>query len=91
MRLDFTVKAHEALLSASQTAQESGQQEDEPEHLLLALVREHDDVARALLEAAGASPRKLAVARRASRRDLVPYSSAILLCEPRLGSPPRQA
>src|SRR5262245_35323705 len=63
MRLDrFTEKAQEALQNAAQTAQESGQQAVEPEHLLLALVREHDGIARPLLEAAGASPRELEVA-----------------------------
>src|SRR5215472_15104534 len=56
MRLDrFTEKAQEALQSAAQTAQESGQQAVEPEHLLLALVRQPDGIARPLLEAAGAS------------------------------------
>ncbi|HXM58432.1 MAG TPA: ATP-dependent chaperone ClpB [Candidatus Dormibacteraeota bacterium] len=55
MRQDrFTEKALEALQNAAQTAQESGQQAVEPEHLLLALVRERDGIARPLLEAAGA-------------------------------------
>jgi ATP-dependent Clp protease ATP-binding subunit ClpB len=54
MRQDrFTEKALEALQNAAQTAQESGQQAVEPEHLLLALVRERDGIARPLLEAAG--------------------------------------
>ncbi len=57
MRLDrFTEKAQEALQGAAQTAQESGQQAVEPEHLLLALVREREGIARPLLEAAGVSP-----------------------------------
>ena len=56
MRLDrFTEKAQEALQSAAQTAQENGQQAVEPEHLLLALAREHEGIARPLLEAAGVS------------------------------------
>src|SRR3979411_167183 len=56
MRLDrFTEKAQEALQSAAQEAQERGQQAIEPEHLLLALVRQQDGIARPLLEAAGAS------------------------------------
>src|SRR2546430_4143268 len=56
MRLDrFTEKAQEALQNAAQTAQEGGQQAIEPEHLLLALVRERDGIARPLLEAAGVS------------------------------------
>src|SRR5215469_1908480 len=56
MRLDrFTQKAQEALQNAAQVAQETGQQAIEPEHLLLALVRERDGVARPLLEAANVS------------------------------------
>jgi len=56
MRLDkFTEKAQEALQNAAQTAQEAGQQAVEPEHLLLALTRERDGIARPLLEAAGVS------------------------------------
>jgi len=56
MRLDkFTEKAQEALQNAAQAAQESGQQAVEPEHLLLALTREREGIARPLLEAAGVS------------------------------------
>jgi ATP-dependent Clp protease ATP-binding subunit ClpB len=55
MRLELTEKAKEALQNAAQTARESGQQAVEPEHLLLALVREREGIARPLLEAAGAS------------------------------------
>src|SRR4030088_611598 len=56
MKLDrFTEKAREALQSAAQEAQERGQQAIEAEHLLLALVRQQDGIARPLLEAAGAS------------------------------------
>src|SRR5215470_4054188 len=56
MRLErFTEKAQEALQKAAQTAQESGQQAVEPEHLLLALAREREGIARPLLEAAGVS------------------------------------
>ncbi len=55
MQERFTEKAHEALQTAVQTARESGQQAVEPEHLLLALVREREGVARAVLEAAGVS------------------------------------
>jgi ATP-dependent Clp protease ATP-binding subunit ClpB len=56
MRLDrFTEKAQEALQNAAQTAQESGQQAVEPEHLLLALAREREGIARPLLETAGVS------------------------------------
>src|SRR6266496_488590 len=62
MRLDrFTEKAQEALRNAAQTAQESGQQAIEPEHLLLALVRERDGIARPVLEASGVAPAALEV------------------------------
>jgi ATP-dependent Clp protease ATP-binding subunit ClpB len=47
MRLDrFTEKAQEALQAASREAQERGQQSIEPEHLLLALVREREGISR---------------------------------------------
>jgi ATP-dependent Clp protease ATP-binding subunit ClpB len=63
MRLDrFTEKAQEALQDAAQTAQESGQQAVEPEHLLIALVRQRDGIAPPLLEAAGVSPAGLEAA-----------------------------
>src|ERR1700682_5115876 len=56
MRLDrLTEKAQEALQAAAQEAQERGQQAIEPEHLLLALLRQDGGIARPLLEAAGAS------------------------------------
>ncbi|MBJ7597555.1 ATP-dependent chaperone ClpB [Candidatus Nephthysia bennettiae] len=56
MRADkFTEKVQEALQNAAQTAQEMGQQAIEPEHLLLALVREREGIARPVLEAAGVS------------------------------------
>jgi ATP-dependent Clp protease ATP-binding subunit ClpB len=56
MRADkFTEKVQEALQNAAQTAQEMGQQAIEPEHLLLALVRERQGIARPVLEAAGVS------------------------------------
>jgi ATP-dependent Clp protease ATP-binding subunit ClpB len=56
MRLDkFTQKAQEALQTAVQAAEEAGQQAVEPEHLLLALVREREGISRALLEASGVS------------------------------------
>src|SRR4030088_2636649 len=60
MKLDrFTEKAREALQSAAQEAQERGQQAIEPEHLLLALLRQDGGIARPLLEAAGASVQEL--------------------------------
>ena len=56
MRLDrFTEKAQEALQNAAQAARSSGQQAVEPEHLLLALVREREGIARPVLDAAGVS------------------------------------
>jgi ATP-dependent Clp protease ATP-binding subunit ClpB len=60
MKLDkFTEKAQEALQGAAELARESGQQAVEPEHLLLALVREEEGVARTLLERAGVSVQAL--------------------------------
>jgi ATP-dependent Clp protease ATP-binding subunit ClpB len=51
----FTEKALEALHDAAGLARETGNQAVEPEHLLLALVRQDGGVARTLLERAGAS------------------------------------
>src|SRR6202795_885672 len=60
MKLDkFTEKAQEAIQGAAELARERGQQAVEPEHLLLALVREEEGVARTLLERAGASVQAL--------------------------------
>src|SRR4030088_3136457 len=60
MKLDkFTEKAQKALQGAAERARERGQQAVEPEHLLLALVREEEGVARTLLERAGASVQAL--------------------------------
>ena len=60
MRSDkFTEKAQEALQGAAELARDHGQQAVEPEHLLLALVREEEGVARTLLERAGASVQAL--------------------------------
>jgi ATP-dependent Clp protease ATP-binding subunit ClpB len=60
MKFDkFTEKAQEALQGAAELARERGQQAVEPEHLLLALVREEEGVARTLLERAGASVQAL--------------------------------
>src|SRR6202166_3756611 len=56
MKFDkLTKKAQEALQGAAELARDHGQQAVEPEHLLLALVREEEGVARTLLERAGAS------------------------------------
>src|ERR1700682_631672 len=56
MRMDrFTEKAQEALQEAAELARDTGQQAIEPEHLLLALVRQDEGVSRTLLERSGAS------------------------------------
>src|SRR5215472_18654882 len=49
----FTEKALEALQDAAELARESGNQAVEPDHLLLALIRQDQGVARTLLERAG--------------------------------------
>ncbi|MGH7765451.1 MAG: Clp protease N-terminal domain-containing protein, partial [Candidatus Dormibacteraceae bacterium] len=55
----FTEKAQEALEQAAELARDAGNQAVEPEHLLLALVRQHEGVGRTLLERAGAPTRAL--------------------------------
>jgi ATP-dependent Clp protease ATP-binding subunit ClpB len=56
MKLDrFTEKAQEALQEAAELASGLGQQAVEPEHLLLALIRQSEGVGRTLLERAGVS------------------------------------
>src|SRR2546426_765648 len=55
----FTEKALKALQQAAGLARETGNQAVEPEHLLLALVREDEGVARTLLERTGASVQAL--------------------------------
>jgi ATP-dependent Clp protease ATP-binding subunit ClpB len=60
MRLDkFTEKAQEALQEASELARGLGQQAIEPEHLVLALIRQQEGVGRTLLERAGVSVQAL--------------------------------
>jgi ATP-dependent Clp protease ATP-binding subunit ClpB len=60
MRLDrFTEKAQEALQAAAELSRDSGQQSVEPEHLLLALIRQDEGVGRTLLERAGVSTQAL--------------------------------
>ena len=60
MRLDkFTEKAQEALQEAAELARGLGQQAIEPEHLILALIRQQEGVARTLLERAGVSVQAL--------------------------------
>jgi ATP-dependent Clp protease ATP-binding subunit ClpB len=63
MKFDkLTEKAQEALQGAAELARDNGQQAVEPEHLLLALVREEEGVARTLIERAGTSVQALAPA-----------------------------
>jgi ATP-dependent Clp protease ATP-binding subunit ClpB len=60
MKLDrFTEKAQEALQEAAELASGLGQQAVEPEHLLLALIRQSEGVGRTLLERAGVSVQAL--------------------------------
>src|SRR5437899_3840998 len=60
MRLEkFTEKAQEALQDAAELARSLGQQAIEPEHLVLALIRQQDGVGRTLLERAGVSVQAL--------------------------------
>ncbi|HVB76274.1 MAG TPA: ATP-dependent chaperone ClpB [Candidatus Nitrosotalea sp.] len=60
MRLDkLTELAREALEGALEVAAEHGQQAVEPEHLLLALLRQPEGIARPLLQASGAPPAEL--------------------------------
>jgi len=56
MRLDkFTEKTQQALQAAAEEATSRAQQAIEPEHLLLAMVRQQDGIATPILEAAGVS------------------------------------
>jgi len=60
MRLEkFTEKAQEALQDAAELARSLGQQAIEPEHLILALIRQQDGVGRTLLDRAGVSVQAL--------------------------------
>src|SRR6267378_5019518 len=60
MRLEkFTEKAQEALQDAAEFARNLGQQAIEPEHQILALIRQQDGVGRTLLERAGVSVQAL--------------------------------
>ena len=51
----LTEKAQEALVSARDLATRQGQQQIEPEHLLLALMEQENGTARAIVEKAGAN------------------------------------
>src|SRR3954470_10835830 len=52
----FTEKAQEAVLAARNLAVRNGQQQIEPEHLLLALLEQEGGVAGAIVQKAGADP-----------------------------------
>jgi ATP-dependent Clp protease ATP-binding subunit ClpB len=61
MRLDkLTIKAQEAVQDAQHIAQESGQQQIEPEHLLLALIQQDGGIVGPILQKVGANPTELA-------------------------------
>ncbi len=61
MRLDkMTVKLQEALQDAVSLAVESGHQQVEPEHLLLALLRQEESLLAAVVDKAGVQPLGLA-------------------------------
>jgi len=55
----FTEKGQEAVLAARNLAMRGGQQQIEPEHLLLALLEQEGGVAPAILQKAGARPDEL--------------------------------
>ncbi|MFN4294768.1 MAG: ATP-dependent chaperone ClpB [Thermoflexales bacterium] len=56
----YTEKAQEALLGAQSLAQEYGQQNIEPEHLLLALLQQDGGIVPPIIQAAGANPARIA-------------------------------
>jgi ATP-dependent Clp protease ATP-binding subunit ClpB len=57
MRLEkFTIKAQEAIQAARTIAEECSHQQLEPEHLLLALVRQHEGVVGPILRKLGIDP-----------------------------------
>ncbi len=60
MRLDkFTIKAQEAVLEAQHKAGEYGNQQVEPEHLLLALVDQEEGLVTPILQRHGVSPQQI--------------------------------
>ena len=61
MRLDrLTIKAQDAVQDAQHIAEESRQQQIEPEHLLLALLNQEGGIVAPILQKLGASPSRLA-------------------------------
>jgi len=60
MKLDkFTIKAQEALQSSQNIAEEYGNQEIVPEHLLLALLQQEDGVVKPILQKIGSDPKSI--------------------------------
>jgi len=60
MKLDkFTIKAQEALQSSQNIAEEYGNQEIIPEHLLLALLQQEDGVVKPILQKIGSDPKSI--------------------------------
>ena len=60
MRFDkFTLKVQEALQEAQSLAGSYGHQMVEPEHLLIALIKQEDGIAGAILKKLGAEPQKI--------------------------------
>ncbi len=60
MRLDkYTVKAQEAVSEAQALASQNGNQQIEPEHLLLALLNQSDGLTQPILQKLGISPKKV--------------------------------
>jgi len=60
MELDkFTIKAQEALQSSQNIAEEYGNQEIVPEHILLALLQQEDGVVKPILQKIGSDPKSI--------------------------------
>lgn len=76
MRWDqMTIKTKEALMEAKQEAERRGQPEIAPEHVILALLQQHNGLAPSLLRKAGASPERL-VSQLSQKVDQAPRSSS---------------
>ena len=61
MRLDkYTVKAQEAVLAAQQNAEDAGNPEVDPEHVLATLLEDNDGTVPAILRKIGAAPAAIA-------------------------------
>ena len=65
MRLDkLTIKAQDAVQDAQHIADQNGQQQIDPEHLLLALLEQEGGIVAPILQKLGASPEALAAVSR---------------------------